>query len=76
MEDGARVDDEPAVITLGDGPQLVSEQDRGRLLHCGNDIVTNIISALFYMTSFDRGRAVVFPGPPFTFYYERNRSPD
>ena len=34
MDDGSRVDDESAVITLGDGAQLVPEKDRGRLLHC------------------------------------------
>ncbi len=33
----SRVDDEPAVVTLGDGTQLVPEKDRRRLLHCPPD---------------------------------------
>lgn len=34
VQDRARVHDEPAVVALGDGAQLVPEQDRRRLVHC------------------------------------------
>lgn len=44
VQNCARVDDESAVVTLGDGTQLVPEENRRRLFHCYYPIASMRIS--------------------------------